>query len=89
MLIRETDAGASLVGRFEYHSSHPGLHAHAHCERSGIEMGGSSIDNLVRFPPADGKHRRMSAWTEATFWEASKRFFRVRQNQGTLFSDAS
>lgn len=38
-LMVETPAGASLVARFESHGSHPGLHAHSHCERSGIEVG--------------------------------------------------
>ncbi|MGP0058732.1 MAG: hypothetical protein ACLPID_05550 [Beijerinckiaceae bacterium] len=89
MLILDNDAGASVVGRLEYHSSHPGLHAHAHCERGGVEMGGSSIDNLARIPPTTGKHRRMSAWTEATFWEAAKRFFRIKPDEGPLFNYAS
>jgi hypothetical protein len=35
-LILWTEAGASVVGRFEYHGSHPGLHVHADCERGGL-----------------------------------------------------
>ena len=89
MLLIEAEAGASVVGRFEHHASHPGLHAHAHCERSGLEIGGSSIDNLVRVPTAMSHNRRTSAWTENTFWEAAKRFFRVKEDEGPLFRNAT
>lgn len=84
MLI--TDDGASVVGRFEHHGSHPGLHAHAHCERSGIENGPRGLDDLVRLPAAGSKsyHRRTHAWTERGFWEAAKRFFRFEEKKGPL-----
>jgi hypothetical protein len=81
ILMRLADDGsASAVGRFEYHGSHPGLHAHAHCQRSGIESGPSSLDDLIRCPNAGSGayHRRNNAWTEESFWEAAKRFFRVQ-----------
>ena len=78
-LMVETVEGASVVGRFESHGSHPGVHGHAHCERSGIEVGASGLDNLARCPPADTIHRRTNAWTESTFWEAARSFFRVRE----------
>jgi hypothetical protein len=84
MLIVETDAGPSVVARFEYHGSHPGLHAHAHCERGGIEIGASSIDDLPRIPKAGRLHRRTNAWTESTFSEAAKRFFRIEVEKGPL-----
>ena len=77
-LIVETDAGASVIARFEYHGSHPGLHGHAHCEKGGIEVGASGLDNLVRIPKAQQSHRRTNAWTEQTFWDAARRFFRVK-----------
>jgi hypothetical protein len=77
-LMAGTVAGASVVARFEYHGSHPGLHCHGHCERGGIEAGASGLDSLMRFPKAGAPHRRTNAWTEHTFWEAARRFFRVR-----------
>jgi hypothetical protein len=73
----ETGAGVSVVARFEHHGSHPGLHGHAHCERGGIEVGASGLDNLVRVPAAQEPHRRTNAWTEQTFWDSARRFFRV------------
>lgn len=83
-LILFAEAGASVVGRYEYHGSHPGLHVHADCERGGLELGSISIDNLPRRPPAESFHRRTSAWTENTFWEAARRFFRVEERKGPL-----
>ena len=89
-LMVETDAGHSVVARFESHGSHPGLHGHSHCDRGGIEIGASGLDNLVRCPPANEVHRHTNAWTEATFWEAARRFFRVREKQARLeFDDAT
>lgn len=88
-LMVETPDGVSVVARFESHGSHPGLHGHSHCERSGIEVGASGLDNLVRCPPADKAHRRTNAWTENTFWEAARRFFRVKDDFGPLFSNAT
>jgi len=85
-LIVETADGPSVVGRFEYHGSHPGIHIHTHCERCGIEIGGSGLDNLVRVPPAGQFHRRVNAWTEGTFWTAAKRFFRIEDDNGPLFN---
>ena len=85
----DTPEGASVVGRFESHGSHPGVHGHAHCYRGGIEVGASGLDNLVRCPPADKPHRRTNAWTENSFWEAARRFFRVTDNFGPLFNDAT
>jgi hypothetical protein len=84
MLILVTDTGASVVGRFEDHGSHPALHIHAHCERGGLEPGASSIDDLPRIPPAHQHHRRTTAWTEPGFWEAARRFFRIEEPKGPL-----
>jgi len=74
---------ASLVARLEHHGSHPGLHAHGDCARSGIEEGPSSIDNLARFP-GPGDERRHIAWTERRFWDYAKRFFRIEDPTGSL-----
>lgn len=83
-LLLELPEGVSVVARFEFHGSHPGLHVHAHCERGGVEAGASGLDNLARIPKADAVHRRTSKWTEKTFWEAAKRFFRIEEQKGTL-----
>jgi len=84
ILIRLDVAGASVVSRFEDHASHPGLHAHAHCERSGVEIGATSLDNLARIPMNNKRHRRKTAWTKRTFWEAAKRFFHIHDAKGNL-----
>jgi hypothetical protein len=85
-LILTLDEGASVVGRFEHHGSHPGLHAHAHCERGGVETGTRGLDDLVRVPAAGSTsyHRRRNAWSENGFWEAAKRFFRIKERKGPL-----
>jgi hypothetical protein len=84
MLILCEEAGASVIARYEFHGSHPGLHVHADCARSGLETGPTSIDNLPRRPVARAVHRRTGAWTENSFWEAARRFFRVRERKGSL-----
>jgi hypothetical protein len=84
ILILCTDTGASVIGRYEYHGSHPGLHVHADCERGGLELGSISIDNLSRRPSAQSFRRRTTAWTANTFWEAARRFFRVEERKGPL-----
>lgn len=84
-LIVETPGGYSVVSRYEFHSSHPGLHAHAHCERAGIEVGATGMGDLLRVPPADAKHRHTAPISHSTFWEESRRFFRVKDDLGPLF----
>lgn len=86
LIAATTDGSYSVVGRFEHHGSHPGLHVHAHCERSGVEVGTRSLDDLARIPAAGSNsyHRRTNAWTEGSFWEAAKRFFRVSEKRGPL-----
>jgi hypothetical protein len=86
VLIIEADEGTSVVARFEYHGSHPGLHGHSHCERSGLEFGASGLDDLVRCPKEGKRHRRDNAWTEATFWEAARQFFHIEDDNGPLFN---
>lgn len=78
------DGTASAVGRLEYHGSHPGLHAHADCRRGGIESGALSLDDLCRVPVANAYHRRTHAWTNGSFWQTAKRFFKVREKTGLL-----
>lgn len=77
--------GYSVVARYEFHSSHPGLHSHAHCDRSGIELGATGMGDLARVPKADGFHRHTAAISHSTFWEESRRFFRVKDDLGPLF----
>jgi hypothetical protein len=86
LMFVNPDRTASVIARFEQHGSHPGLHMHSDCRRSGIEIGATSIDGLLRIPNAasDSHHRRVSSWTENSFWEASKRFFRARDREGEL-----
>lgn len=84
MLLLEATGGWSAVGRFEFHGSHPGLHVHSDCDRSGLEPGPRSIDGLTRIPGAKAFHRRLGAWTEHSFWEAAKRFFHVEHRVGLL-----
>jgi hypothetical protein len=83
-LILNDTMSASAVGRFEHHGSHPGLHIHTDCQRSGIEPGTPSLDDLLRIPNVASNHRRANAWTENGFWEAAKRFFRVKDKTGSL-----
>lgn len=84
MLIVETVDGPSVVVRFEHHGSHPGLHIHVHCERSGVETGAGGMDSLDRMPGPGSLHRRANGWTEHVFWEAAKRFFRIEEEKGPL-----
>lgn len=85
MLIVQTATGHSVIGRFEYHASHPGLHVHAHCDRGGLEDGATGMDSLVRIPPARAHHNRIAALTLSTFWKEARRFFRVNDDLGPLF----
>jgi len=87
LLIRiHNDSGASAVARLDHHGSHPGLHVHVDCERSGIETGVQLLGETQRLPRAGGDSyiRRKNAWTEFGFWEAAKRFFRVSEQTGPL-----
>jgi hypothetical protein len=83
-LIKVTPTGGSIVARLEYHGSHPGLHAHSDCNRSGLEEGPQGLDGLARFPRSDSAHRRTNAWTENGFWEEAKQFFRIEEKKGSL-----
>ncbi|HVJ41455.1 MAG TPA: hypothetical protein VM639_08155 [Dongiaceae bacterium] len=85
VLCRKFDDGtASIIGRFEYHEDHPGVHIHSHCDRSGVEIGAIGLDGLARIPRTGRVHRRKAAWTENSFLEAAKRFFRIEEKKGGL-----
>ncbi len=84
LIFRMPSGQASLVSRFEYHGTHPGLHVHAHCERGGLEQGPSSIDHLARIPSVERRHRRKNTWREQTFWEQARLHFRIEHPKGTL-----
>ena len=81
VLILNSPYGPSVVARFEHHDSHPGLHVHSHCDRSGIDVGPTGMDRLDRYPPLGAKHRRSNAWTEHSFWAAMKEFFRLQDEE--------
>lgn len=85
VLCEKGSSGASVIGRLEYHESHPGVHLHSDCGRSGLELGPTGMDKLQRFPKRAGSyHRRTNAWTENGFLETSKRFFRITDRAGDL-----
>lgn len=85
VLTVELPGGASVIARFEAHGSHPGLHVHGHCVRGGIELGAKGLNDLARIPDVSKPHRRTNAWTEITFWDAAKRFFRIAHAPLPLF----
>lgn len=86
VLIEDTVNGPSVIARYEYHSSHPGVHAHAHCERSGIEIGASGMDRLVRAPRLKSHHRRSGSLSLSTFWLAASRFYGLKSDPGPLYT---
>jgi hypothetical protein len=73
--------GASVVARFEDHASHPGVHVHSDCIRSGDEIGSTSMDNLVRIPSDGQYHRRVQAHTKDSFWQTAIRFFHINYTE--------
>ena len=85
-LLILTGNGYSALARFEDHASHPGQHVHSHCGRSGIEVGGVSLDSLARIPPAGARHSRVAALTLQSFWQAARKMYRVHDDLGPLFA---
>lgn len=79
-LILKKDGGGSVVSRYEFHSSHPGLHVHANCNTSGEVVGPTGMSEVDRIPNKDNKVRRHNAWTKETFWSSSKKFFRIQED---------
>jgi hypothetical protein len=84
LICKLANGKPSIVSRLEYHGTHPGLHAHVHCDRGGLEEGPSSIDGLARIPAAGCRHRRVNAWRENTFWEKARQYFRINHPTGPL-----
>lgn len=85
ILGRKVEGGWSAVGRYEYHSDHPGLHLHAHCDRGGLETGPTSLDNLQRIPERLSRCRQSRAdWTKDSFLNAARQFYRVVEPKGSL-----
>jgi len=89
VLMVKTMNGYSVVGRFEYHSSHPGQHFHSDCQRAGIEEGPTGMALPGRFPPAGSRHRRTAAFTPSSFWKAAREFFRIQDDFGPLYSSTN
>lgn len=87
-LLVSTPKGWSCVARFESHPCEP-RHAHADCDRSGQEVGPTSMDTLTRFPASDLMDRPMPSWDRESFWAAAQRFYRVTRDMGPLFEQAS
>ena len=83
-LMIRLEEGWSIVGRFEYHSSHPGLHVHANCVSSGVLAGEKSISECDRFPTGGRYHRRIQAWTPDGFWNRALKFYRIECPKGAL-----
>ena len=85
LLLKEAASQSwSLIARYEQHASHPGIHLHPHCERSGIEVGGSGFDGLARIPAVESHHRRTSNLTDELFWIRALKFFGVKPPEGQL-----
>lgn len=85
-LLIEVFGAWSVVARFEFHASHPGVHIHSHCGRSGVEVGATGLDQLARAPAIGSKHRRVAAFTPATFWQAARSIFRIHDDLGPLYN---
>ncbi len=73
----KTDDGWSVVCRYEFHRTHPGLHIHSHCDHSGILVGPESLNEVARIPQNDSERRRNFVWAKNTFWNSSLNFFRI------------
>lgn len=82
VLIEELAAGSSVIARYEFHASHPGIHVHSDCDRCGVEVGASSMDRLTRFPKASSNHRRQQSFDESSFWRSALSFFNVMETKG-------
>lgn len=83
-LILLNEGTGSVISRYEYHGSHPGLHIHAHCERGGIEAGSTGMDNLIRLPDVGSERQVNIAFRANTFWERAKRHYRISDKKGPL-----
>ncbi len=83
-LIRKTDDEGSLVARYEFHGSHPGLHLHADCDRGGVEVGPTSIKVPLRIPAVGSERMRLPPTRPGLFWETARQYFRMDYAKGSL-----
>lgn len=83
-LIGKNSSGWSLVGRYEYHGNHPGLHVHADCERGGIEVGPTSIKTYLRIPRVSSRGTRPSPSRLDLFWKNACQHYRMDYEKGDL-----
>lgn len=83
-LIRKTAAGGSLISRYEYHGSHPGLHVHADCTRGGIDVGPSGLDKLLRIPSSNFRMSRPAPTRLDLFWKNACSHYRMDYKKGDL-----
>lgn len=83
-LILKTPEGGSLVSRYEYHGSHPGVHIHADCTRGGIENGPTSINGLLRIPDVGKERRDDITLRKDLFWDKARNHFRIDYPKGDL-----
>jgi len=80
-LILKKGEGGSVVSRYEFHSSHPGLHVHASCDTGGELIGPIGMSEVDRIPNGESRICKNNVWTKQTFWKSSKRFFRVEDEE--------
>jgi len=80
VLILKKAQGGSVISRYEFHADHSGLHVHANCSNGGERVGptGMTMGDADRLPRGGNDARRINAWTKESFWQESKRFFRIQ-----------
>ena len=83
-LIRKLGDEGSIVARYEYHGSHPGIHVHADCMRGGVESGPSSIKVALRIPAVSSDRMRLPPSRRDLFWDTARRYFRMDYALGSL-----
>ncbi len=79
----KTPNGWSLIERYEYHGSHPGVHVHADCERAGIEVSQTGLNGLLKIPSAKTNKAQIISLRPNLFWEKARTHFRI-SDAGTL-----
>jgi len=83
LILKLNDQG-SIVARYEYHGSHPGIHVHADCIRGGIETGPSSINVTLRIPAVNSDRMRPPPSRRDLFWDIARTYFRMDYAVGSL-----
>ena len=84
MLVLKSDLGGSLISRYEYHGSHPGIHVHADCSRGGIEVGPTGINDLLRIPQVGKERQNNITLRKNLFWDKARLHFRIDYPKGEL-----